>query len=162
MPARSSPMRVGLRRVVLVAGALIAAPLVIALAGCGTATVTANSANAAFSILPGAAAIDTNCTGCNDTNARGVPVHRFTARLTNGSAATVGWSVSGGDAVAGPGQITAAGEYTPPSYLTADSAQVVVTARLVANPQIGSSSRITVTPGFLQPLTPENVALGAN
>ena len=155
-------MRVGLRRIALVACSLAAAPFVIALAGCGTATATANSANAAFTISPGAAAIDTNCTGCNATNARGLPVHRFTARLTNGSAATVTWSVSGGDAVAGPGQITAAGEYTPPSYLTADGAQVVVTARLAANPQIAASSRITVTPGFLQPLTPENVALGAN
>jgi len=155
-------MRVGLRRIVFMAVSLAAAPFMIALAGCGTATVTANSANAAFSISPGAAAIDTNCTGCNATNARGLPVHRFTARQTNGSAATVAWSVSGGDAAAGPGQITATGEYTPPSYLTADRAQVVVTARLAANPQIATSSRITVTPGFLQPLTPENVALGAS
>jgi hypothetical protein len=155
-------MRVGLRRIALVACSLAAAPFVIALAGCGTATATANSTNAAFTISPGAAAIDTNCTGCNDTNARGLPVHRFTARLTNGSAATVTWSVSGGDAIAGPGKITAAGEYTPPSYLTTDGAQVVVTARLAANPQIATSSRITITPGFLQPLTPENVALGAN
>ena len=39
---------------------------------------------------------------------------------------------------------------------------MVVTARLTANPRIAASARITVTPGFLQPLTPENVALGAN
>ena len=159
-------MRAGLRRIALLAGSLAAAPFVIALAGCGTATVTANSASSAFSISPGIASIDTNCTGCNATDGRGLPVHRFTARLTtgltNGAAAPVTWSVSGGDAVAGPGRITAAGEYTPPSYLTADTAPVVITARLDANPRIEASARIKVTPGFLQPLTPENVALGAN
>mgnify|MGYP001599993037 CR=1 FL=1 len=64
--------------------------------------------------------------------------------------------------MAGPGRIAAAGEYTPPSYLTADRAQVVVTARLAADSRIAASARLTVTPGFLQPLTPENVALGAN
>jgi hypothetical protein len=82
--------------------------------------------------------------------------------MANGSAAPVVWSVSGGDAVAGPGRINAAGDYTPPSYLTVDRAQVVVTARLAANPGITANTSVTVTPGFLQPLTPENVALGAN
>ena len=64
--------------------------------------------------------------------------------------------------MAGPGKINAAGEYTPPGYLTADRAEVVVTARLAADPRVAASAQITVTPGFLQPLTPENVALGAN
>jgi hypothetical protein len=132
------------------------------LAGCGTATVTANSVNATFAISPGVAAIDTNCTGCNATNARGLAVHRFSAKLAAGSAAPVTWSVSGGDATAGPGKITSAGEYTPPGYLTADRAQVVVTARLATDPRVAASAQITVTPGFLQPLTPENVTLGAN
>jgi hypothetical protein len=162
MRTRTSPIRVGLRRIALMAGSLAAAPLVIALAGCGTATVAANSTNSAFAISPGTATIDTNCSACNANNSRALPIHRFTARLTNGTAAAVTWSVSGGDAVAGPGRITAAGEYSPPSYLTADSVPVVVTARLNANPRIEASARITLTPGFLQPLTPENVALGAN
>src|SRR3954468_6911221 len=119
MPTGFSPMRVGLRRFVLTVGSLVAAPFLIAVAGCGTATVTANSVNSAFSISPATAAIDTNCNRCNANNARGLPVHRFAARSTNGAAAPVTWSVSGGDAVAGPGSITAAGEYTPPSYLAA-------------------------------------------
>ena len=80
-----SPMRMGLRRVVLVAGSLLAAPFLIALAGCGTATVTANTVNAAFAISPGAAALDTNCTGCNATDAHGLPVHAFVRRSANGS-----------------------------------------------------------------------------
>lgn len=36
----------------------------------------------------------------------------------------------------------------------------VVTARLISNPAIEASAPITLAPGFLQPLTPENVALG--
>jgi hypothetical protein len=132
------------------------------LAGCGTATATSNPINATFAISPGMAAIDTNCTGCNATGSRGLPVHRFSARLTNGSAAPVTWSLSSGDPAAGPGTINSAGEYSPPGYLTADRAEVVVTARLAADPRIAASAQITVTPGFLQPLTPENVTLGPN
>ena len=162
MPAGQLPMRMGLRRIALIFGWLLAGPLLMLLAGCGTATVTANSANAAFAISPGAATIDTNCTECNGSNARGLPVHRFTATLSNLASAGVIWSVSGGDAIAGPGSISASGEYTPPTYLTADRVAVVVTARLTTNPRVAANAQITVTPGFLQPLTPENVALGAN
>ncbi len=152
----------GLRRGALIVGSLLAAPLFISLAGCGTATATANNVNAAFAISPGAATLDTNCTGCNATGAHGLPVHRLVAALANGAAAQVTWSVSGGDPMAGPGRISATGEYTPPGYLTADRAQVVVTARLASDPRITASAGITVTPGFLQSLTPGNLALGAN
>ena len=155
-------MRVGLRRLALGAGSLLAAPFLIALSGCGTATATANSANGAFTLSPDIATLDTNCSGCNGTDTHGLAVHRFTATTANGNPASVVWSVAGGDPVAGPGRINAAGEYTPPSYLTADRAQVLVTARLAADSRIAASSRLTVSPGFLQPLTPENVALGAN
>ncbi len=160
--ARPTPLRVGLRRVVLAMSSLLAGPAMMTLAGCGTATVTANPANTTFAISPAVAAIDTNCTGCNGTNGRGLPVHRFIATLASGGVAAVTWSVTGGDASAGAGKINAAGEYTPPSYLTGDLAPVVVTARLAADPRVVASAQVTVTPGFLQPLTPGNVALGAN
>jgi hypothetical protein len=81
------------------------------LAGCGTATVTANPVNATFAIYPSVAGIDTNCTGCNATDARGLPVHRFSAKLTSGRS-PVAWSVSGGDATAGPGKIDSGGQYS--------------------------------------------------
>jgi hypothetical protein len=162
MRVPSSSIGVGLRRFALTAGALLAAPFLMVVAGCGTATVTANSANGALVVSSGAEVIDTNCTGCNAANAHGLPVNRFRATLPNGASAPVSWSVSGGDPIAGPGRISAAGEYIPPSYLTTDAAPVVVTARLSADPRIAASARITVTPGFLQPLTPQNVALGAN
>jgi hypothetical protein len=141
---------------------MLLAPALLLAAGCGSGLVNANSSNAAFSISPGTAAIDTNCAGCNATNAQGSSVHQFTATLPNGRPAEVTWSVTGGDAASGPGSISASGQYTPPSYLTADRAEVVVTAALEANPSLRAYSVLTVTPGFLQPLTPENAALGAN
>jgi hypothetical protein len=140
---------------------LLLAPALLLAAGCG-GLVTAKSSNSVFAITPGAGSIDTNCTGCNATNAQGGLVHQFTATLTSGGAAKVTWSVFGGDAVSGAGSINASGQYTPPSYLTADRAEVVVTATLEADPSFRASSVLNVTPGFLQPLTPENAALGAN
>jgi len=138
------------------------APVLIALAGCAAGPVAAGPANSTFSISPGTAQIDTNCTGCNGTAAHGGPTEQFAATLNGGGAAAVLWSVSGGDTSAGAGSITPSGQYTPPSYLTADRVEVVVTAALAANPAIKATSVLTLTPGFLQPLTPENVALGAN
>lgn len=132
------------------------------LAGCGAGPVTAGSGNAFFSVVPGSVSIDTNCTGCNSRNVHGGAVDQFVAIQPDGSAAHVTWSLSGGDPNAGPGTISSTGQYTPPAYLTADRAEVVVTASLAARPEIKANSVLTVTPGFLQPLTPENVALGPN
>jgi hypothetical protein len=122
--------------------------------------MSANPTNAAFSITPGTAAIDTNCTGCNATGSVSGSYLQFAATLTGGGAAPVFWTVDGGDAVSGAGSINQSGQYTPPSYLTADRVEVVVTATLETG--LRASSKLAVTPGFLQPLTPENVALGAN
>jgi len=140
---------------------MLLVPALLVLAGCGGGSGTASSGNSVLSIAPHSGSIDTNCTGCNASKS-GSPVEQFTATLTSGGAARVAWSVSGGDAASGPGTISASGQYTPPSYLTADRAEVVVTAALTANPSVRTSSALTVTPGFLQPLTPENVAVGAH
>jgi hypothetical protein len=139
--------------------AVLLAPVLLVAAGCGGGGVSADPSNATFSISPGMGELDTNCTGCNATSAQGRAVEQFTATLTGGGAAGVTWAVSGGDANSGPGSINASGQYTPPSYLTADRVQVIVTATLAANE---ATAVLTVTPGFLQPLTPENGALGAN
>ncbi|MGA7859666.1 MAG: hypothetical protein WCA11_17150 [Terracidiphilus sp.] len=136
-------------------------PLLAALAGCGAGPVNANPANATFSVSPATATVDTNCTGCNSANAKGIPVNQYAATLVGGGPAAVSWSVAGGDDRAGAGTISASGQYTPPSYLTADRVQVQVTATLATNPSVRATSVLTLTPGFLQPLTPENVALGA-
>jgi hypothetical protein len=139
------------------------APVALALAGCGGGAASGNSTNSTFTISPGTVTIDTNCTGCNGTSSStGNTYEQFSAALTSGGAANVKWSVSGGDALAGAGTINSSGQYTPPSYLTANTVQVTVTAALVSSSSVSASATITVTPGFLQPLTPENVALGAN
>lgn len=119
-----------------------------------------SSSSGSLSVSPGTATIDANCTGCNTTTPGGL-VEQFSA-TSSGSAANVNWTVSGGDANYGPGTINSSGQYTPPTYLTANSVQVTVTAALASNPSTTASATLTVTPGFLQPLTPENVALGAN
>jgi hypothetical protein len=124
--------------------------------------VTASTSNVAFSISPGSSLIDTSCTGCNALNSHAVPVHQFTATLVGGGAAPVAWSVSGGDQASGPGKINDQGQYTPPGYLSSDRADVLVTATLKTQPGLRATSLLTLTPGFLQPLTPENAALGPN
>ena len=143
------------------AGAII--PAVFAIAGCGGgSTAAGNSSNGTFAVSPGSISIDTDCTGCNSTNSSDVAVEQFSATLSGGGAATVTWSVSGGDANAGPGTITTSGQYTPPPYLTANSVAVTVTATLSTSSSTKATSTVTITPGFLQPLTPENVALGGS
>ena len=132
--------------------------MVLVVAGCSGGSVSANFNGSGFYISPQSSSIDTNCTGCNAINTLGRSIHRFNISL--GSATAVAWQVSGGDSVSGPGTISKTGEYIPPSYLTADRVDVVVTATLASGKS--ASTTLTVTPGFLQPLTPENVALGAN
>jgi hypothetical protein len=139
------------------------APAALALAGCGGGAASGGTTNTALSLSPGTAAIDTNCTGCNgNSSSSGSAYEQFSASLSGGGAANVKWAVSGGDALAGTGSINSSGQYTPPSYLTANTVQVTVTATLVSNSSVSATATVTVTPGFLQPLTPENVALGAN
>ena len=106
-----------------------------------------------FAIHSAAARIDTNGST------------RYTATLPNGEPAEVEWSVSGGDPTAGPGKISPSGVYTPPNYLTVDAARVSINA-VLANGSAGefgidsSTADLTVTPGFLQPLTPGNLSIG--
>lgn len=139
---------------------MLLTPMLAAAAGCSAGQVAADPSNAAFSISPSTNSIDTNCTGCNVTNAQSKSVEQFTATLTGGGPAAVTWSVSGGDANSGPGSISSSGQYTPPPYLTTDRVSVVVTATLSSTTT--ATAILSVTPGFLQPLTPENAALGAN
>jgi hypothetical protein len=143
--------------------AITTLPTLLLAAGCGGGSVvsTGTSSNGTFSLSPSTSSIDTNCTGCNAANASGTPVEQFSAMLSGGGAASVTWTVSGGDANSGPGSITTSGQYTPPPYLTANSVQVTVTATLSSSTTTKAAAGITVTPGFLQPLTPENAALSS-
>ncbi len=135
-------------------------PPLVFLAGCVSGPPSNGSSSGTLAVLPGAGTIDTNCTGCNATNSSGGLAEQFAATF-DGGAPNVNWTVSGGDASAGPGTINSNGQYTPPSYLTANSVSVTVTAALISSPSTTATATLTVTPGFLQPLTPENAALGA-
>lgn len=145
------------RRLSSLAGGLA---LVLALAGCGASLAPVQSASGGFTLSPGATVIDTNCSGCNARTERGAAVQQFSARGAAGAPAQVTWTASGGDAVAGPGSIDTQGRYTPPSYLTADSVQVVVTAVSATDPRFIARTAVTVTPGFVAPLDPQNAAVG--
>ena len=129
------------------------APAVIVVAGCG-GRVSASGATGTpgLSVHASAERIDTNGST------------RYSATLANGEPAKVIWSVSGGDPSSGAGKITAQGVYTPPSYLTEESVLVSVSATLTGSPNnsetISQTAQLTVTPGFLQPLTPGNLSLG--
>jgi hypothetical protein len=159
--ARSRSRRPRLRRSALVRlGLVFAAPALMWLAGCGAADVAARPQAGALVVSPGTAALDTNCTGCNAIDTHGNALLQFSARKAQGSSSAVTWSLSGGDPNAGPGRIDDAGRYTPPTYLSADRVLVQVTATLIANPSLTAHVPIMLSPGFLQPLTPENVAIG--
>lgn len=119
-----------------------------------------SSSSGEIYLSPAASQIDTNCTGCNAKNAQGNAVLQLAAKDATGDMLPVVWSVTAGDAKAGAGTIDADGRYTPPPFLTADHAQVVVTARLASDPHNLASTVVTISPGFLAPLTPANVALG--
>ena len=127
------------------------------MAGCSAVSSKNNSAvgSGGLKITPGTASIDTICTGCTDASGNPSSTQQFTASM-NGSAATVNWTISPSNA----GSIGSSGEYTPPTYLTADTQTVTVTATLASNSSDTVSAKLTITPGFLQPLSPENVALG--
>lgn len=157
-------MRRGTGRSLLRAALGMVFAAALAMAGCSSggislSTSTSTSSNGNFSISPGDFSIDTNCTGCNQANSG---YEQFTATTSGGGVASVTWTVSGGDRYAKAGTISSSGQYVPPAYLTADTATVTVTATSTANANDTATATVTITPGFHQPLTPENAALGAN
>ena len=134
-----------------------AAPLVLIIAGCGGGSPSSNPSNSTFSISPATASIDTN------------GQVQFTATLASGQPATnINWAVTTGNndtSTLGNGAFTSStsGLYFPPSALSRDSIQVQVQANLTTNAFQTATAVVTVTPGFIQTVTPENatVATGA-
>lgn len=133
---------------------LLLGPAVIAVAGCGGHVSAFGPASANLSVHADSTHLDTN----GSTH--------LTATLASGDPASVQWKLTGGDPSAGAGSISAEGVYTPPAYLTRDSVavQVQATAGAAATPAAGSTASValTVTPGFLQPLSPGNLSVGPN
>jgi hypothetical protein len=124
-------------------------PLLLLMAGCGVQVSGMNSAG--LFLTPATASLSTT------------EQVRLKAFLPDGSPADVTWSIasSQSNASMGIGSMDASGLYTPPSALASDSLMVQVTAHLQQDPARTATSMITVTPGFLQSLLPENAALAA-
>jgi len=123
--------------------------LCVAVAGCGSINYAAQAGDGSFALNAGSLTVGTNGQ---------IALH---AVLASGDAAAVTWRIaSGTNAVSlGQGHVDADGIYTAPGSLSADSIAVRVEAALASNPQSTASLTITVHPGFVQPLLPQNVAL---
>lgn len=134
---------------------LLLGPATIAAAGCGGHVSAFGPASENLSVHADSMRIDTNGTT------------RLSATLASGEPANVQWKLAGGDPSAGTGSVNADGVYTPPAYLTRDSVAVQVqatTTGAAATPANVSAASValTVTPGFLQPLSPGNLSVGPN
>lgn len=129
------------------------APLILVIGGCGGSGYNSNPTNSAFTISPATSSIDTN------------GQLQFTATLASGSPATTAhWVILNGQnsSQIGQGSIDpATGLYFPPSALSQDSIQVQVQANLAGNAYQTATAVITVTPGFIQFVTPETATIAA-
>jgi hypothetical protein len=127
-----------------------AAPLLLLLvAGCGAMNSPVGAATGELVVSAEKPTIDTTSTD------------QLTAKLTSGAAANVKWSIAGGqnDVGLGQGNISANGTYTPPALLARDQVQIQVLATSPSDPAVTASYTVTVTPGFVQVLTPETASL---
>jgi hypothetical protein len=131
--------------------ALTFSALLVFLAGCGVGQFNGVSASGAFSIAASSSTVNSN------------GQVQFSARMPSGEAAPVTWTVAGGDNASslGEGHIDATGLYTPPAALSQDIVRVQIAAKLKDDPTETATSVVSVTPGFVQSLLPENASLTA-
>ena len=124
----------------------LAAPFLLLLAaGCG-----------AVGASPGGMVINAEKATLDTTH-----TDQFTARFPSGAPASVKWTIAAGqnDASLGQGTISANGAYTPPPLLSRDQVQVQVMATSRTDPAVTATYPLTVTPGFVQVLTPETASM---
>lgn len=131
--------------------ALALGSLTLVAAGCGTGQLARVNAGGGFSIIPSSSAVTSN------------GQVKLTALFPSGDVAPVNWYVASGENASslGEGRIDSLGVYTPPGALSRDNVQIRIMARLKSDPAATASAIITVTPGFVQSLLPENAALSA-
>ncbi len=117
----------------------------LGLSGCGGAL--SGGANPHLSIEATAHALTT-----------GAQLRLLATDPSSGNPVPARWSIAASDnaAALGPGSIDATGVYTAPGALSQDEITVTLTATTDDNVV---STQLTVTPGFAQPLTPENASV---
>jgi hypothetical protein len=123
--------------------------LCLLLAGCGAVSSSAGAGGNSLFVYASKTSIDTTV------------ADQFSARLPSGTSANVQWMIASGqnDAAFGQGTVNANGLYTPPPLLSRDRIQVQLVATLRDDPRVAASYQLTVTPGFVQVLTPETASL---
>jgi hypothetical protein len=122
--------------------ALLALPLV---AGCG----------GAFNAQPGALRVD----AAARTVRTGEQLRLSATAVESGDPAPVQWRITGSDnaTALGPGSISSDGVYTPPGMLSRDVVTISITAGTSDSAPV--TTTLSVVPGFVQPLQPENATL---
>lgn len=129
--------------------ALAIPALLVFVAGCGVAQYDTVSADGALAVTASATTITSN------------GQIQFFARWPSGAAVPVVWSIAGGEnaSTLGEGHISSSGLYTPPSALSQSMVRIQILARLKSDPFQTAGKSISVTPGFVQSLLPENASL---
>lgn len=129
--------------------ALAIPALLVLVAGCGVAQYDSVSANGALTVTASKSTVNSN------------GQVQFSAHLPSGAAAPVTWSVAGGEnaSTLGEGHIDSNGLYTPPSALSQSAVRVQVVAHLKSDPFQSAGKSLSITPGFVQSLLPENASL---
>ena len=124
-------------------------PVTLLLAGCGSIGSTGHVNTTGLVLRAARTSTDTGTT------------NQLSAMFASGTPAGVIWSIVDGqnDPSIGQGSIDANGLYTPPPLLSRDTVNVEVKASFENDPAKSATYVLTVTPGFVQSLTPENASL---
>lgn len=127
----------------------ILSTITLLIAGCGGVNLSQTAGSNPLIVRAARASVDTNTRD------------QLSATLPAGASATVNWSITGGDndPSIGQGAVDAHGFYTPPAMLSRDAITVDLTATLASDAAVSANYQITVTPGFVQSLTPQNATL---
>ena len=127
----------------------LASPILLFAAGCGGMNLAANTGGSGIAVHAAKAVIDTNTPD------------QLRATSPAGGQVAVNWSIAGGqnDASIGQGSIDANGLYTPPPLLSRDAVAIAVKATVQNDPATAATYLLTVTPSFVQSLTPETASL---
>jgi hypothetical protein len=127
----------------------IAAPILFLAAGCGGMNPAGNTSAGGIVVHAAKVVIDTNTSD------------QLTATSSSGAPVAANWSIAEGqnDGSLGQGTISTSGLYTPPPLLSRDTVNVEIKASFANDPATAAIYSLTVTPSFVQSLTPETASL---